>query len=78
MILILLILQFKRWEITKTKPNQTRLEKGKIGNVISVTKNNNIVMVKDINLTTKHVKGKKEIECGKIIHVSETILLIIN
>lgn len=44
-------------------------DKGKIGEVASIFKHNSTVVVKEINLKTKHIKSKGEEEPGKIIKV---------
>lgn len=44
-------------------------DKGKIGAVTQVYTHNSKVMVKDVNLKTKHVKGKAEGESGQIVQV---------
>ncbi|KAL6553433.1 60S ribosomal protein L24 [Orobanche gracilis] len=42
-------------------------DKGKVGEVSEVIKHNSSIVVKEINLKTKHVKSKKEGEHGQII-----------
>lgn len=44
-------------------------EKGKIGEVVRLFKHNSTVIVKDMNLKTKHVKSKEEGEPGQILKV---------
>ncbi|KAL0406882.1 UNVERIFIED_CONTAM: 50S ribosomal protein L24, chloroplastic [Sesamum latifolium] len=44
-------------------------DKGKIGEVVRVIKHNSRIVVKDINLKTKHVKSKEEGEQGQIIRI---------
>nr|GMD56176.1 50S ribosomal protein L24, chloroplastic [Ipomoea batatas] len=44
-------------------------DKGKIGEVSEIFKHNSKVVVKDINLKTKHVKSRTEGESGQIIKV---------
>lgn len=44
-------------------------DKGKIGEITKITKHNSTVVVKEINLKTKHVKSKEEGESGQIIKV---------
>ncbi|XP_011097936.1 50S ribosomal protein L24, chloroplastic [Sesamum indicum] len=44
-------------------------DKGKIGEVTRVIKHNSRIVVKDINLKTKHVKSKEEGEQGQIIRI---------
>lgn len=44
-------------------------DKGKISEVTMVIKHNSSIVVKDINLKTKHVKSKEEGEQGQIIKV---------
>lgn len=48
-------------------------DKGKTGEITKVFKHNSTVIVKDINLKTKHVKKREEDEQGQIIKV---VLLI--
>lgn len=43
--------------------------KGKISEVTMVIKHNSKIMVKDVNIKTKHVKKKGEEEQGQIIKV---------
>lgn len=44
-------------------------EKGKIGEITTVFKHNSTIIVKDLNLKTKHVKSREEGEPGQIIKV---------
>lgn len=44
-------------------------EKGKIGEISKIFKHNSTVIVKDLNLKTKHVKSREEGEPGQIIKV---------
>lgn len=44
-------------------------DKGKTGEVTSVIKHNSTIVIKEINLKTKHVKSKEEGEPGQIIKV---------
>lgn len=44
-------------------------DKGKIGEITKVFRHNSSVVVKDINLKTKHVKSRGEDEPGKILKV---------
>lgn len=48
-------------------------DKGKIGAVTQVYTHNSKVMVKDVNLKTKHVKGKAEGESGQIVQVEAPV-----
>ncbi|KAK4420718.1 50S ribosomal protein L24, chloroplastic [Sesamum alatum] len=48
-------------------------DKGKIGEVTTVIKHNSRIVVKDINLKTKHVKSKEEGEQGQIIRIEAPI-----
>ncbi|KAI3457012.1 hypothetical protein Pfo_013675 [Paulownia fortunei] len=48
-------------------------DKGKIGEVTRVIKHNSSILVKDINLKTKHVKSKEEGEQGQIIKIEAPI-----
>ena len=41
-------------------------DKGKIGEVVKIIKNENRVVVKEINIKRKHVKPRKEGDVGKI------------
>lgn len=41
-------------------------EKGKVGEVMELFKHNSTVLVKDMNLKTKHVKPVREGELGEI------------
>jgi large subunit ribosomal protein L24 len=41
-------------------------EKGQIGEVTKIFKHNSTIIVKDINLKTKHVKSREEGEPGQI------------
>lgn len=47
--------------------------KGKIGEITDVIKHNSTIIVKDINLKTKHVKSREEEESGQIIKVEAPI-----
>lgn len=44
-------------------------EKGKIGEITKIFKHNSTVIVKDLNLKTKHVKSREEGEPGQILKV---------
>lgn len=48
-------------------------DKGKIGEITRVNRHNSKVLIKDINIKTKHVKGKQEGEAGQIIQVEAPI-----
>ncbi|GAV87779.1 KOW domain-containing protein [Cephalotus follicularis] len=48
-------------------------EKGKIGEIAKIFKHNSTVIVKDLNLKTKHAKSKEEGESGQIIKVEAPI-----
>ncbi|KAJ0045436.1 hypothetical protein Pint_04314 [Pistacia integerrima] len=48
-------------------------DKGKTGEITKVFKHNSTVIVKDINLKTKHVKKKEEDEQGQIIKIEAPI-----
>ncbi|XP_068667986.1 large ribosomal subunit protein uL24c [Aristolochia californica] len=48
-------------------------EKGKVGEITQIFKHNSTVIVKDLNLKTKHVKSKEEGEQGQIIKVEGSI-----
>lgn len=45
-------------------------EKGKIGEITEVFRHNSTVIIKDMNLKTKHVKSREEGEPGQIVKVS--------
>jgi len=55
-------------------------EKGKVGEITKIIKNENRVVVKEINIKRKHVKPRKEGDVGKIsqfeapIHSSNVML----
>ena len=92
-LLCLHLLQLKRWERKKCKPNSLPVlhklhvkvgdtvkiisgrEKGRTGEISQVFRHNSSVVVKDINLKTKHVKSRGEDEPGQIIKVVFTALL---
>ncbi|KAK9209519.1 hypothetical protein WN944_001886 [Citrus x changshan-huyou] len=48
-------------------------DKGKIGEITKIFRHNSTVMVKDINLKTKHVKKREEEEQGQIIKIEAPI-----
>ncbi|XP_051147425.1 50S ribosomal protein L24, chloroplastic [Andrographis paniculata] len=48
-------------------------DKGKVGEVARVIKHNSHIVIKDINLKTKHVKSKEEGEQGQIIKIEAPI-----
>jgi len=48
-------------------------DKGKIGEVTQVLKHNSKVLVKEINLQTKHMKSKEEGEPGQILKIEAPI-----
>ncbi|PIN18401.1 Mitochondrial/chloroplast ribosomal protein L24 [Handroanthus impetiginosus] len=48
-------------------------DKGKIGEVTTVMKHSSKIVVKDINLKTKHVKSREEDEQGRIIKIGAPI-----
>ncbi|MQL41572.1 50S ribosomal protein L24, partial [Escherichia coli] len=48
-------------------------EKGKVGEISKVFKHNSTVIVKDLNLKTKHVKSREEGEPGQIIKIEGPI-----
>ncbi|XP_010267829.1 PREDICTED: 50S ribosomal protein L24, chloroplastic [Nelumbo nucifera] len=48
-------------------------EKGKIGEITKVFRHNSTVIVKDINLKTKHVKSREEGEPGQIVKIEGPI-----
>ena len=55
-------------------------DKGKIGEIVRILKNENKVVVKEVNIKRKHVKPRKEGDVGKIsqfevpIHSSSVML----
>ncbi|KAF2285858.1 hypothetical protein GH714_008453 [Hevea brasiliensis] len=48
-------------------------DKGKIGEVAKIFRHNSTVVVKEINLKTKHVKSREEGEPGQIIKIEAPI-----
>ncbi|KAL8141387.1 hypothetical protein V2J09_007408 [Rumex salicifolius] len=48
-------------------------DKGKIGEISELFKHNSSVLIKDINLKTKHVKSKEEGEPGQIIKIEAPV-----
>ena len=42
-------------------------DKGKIGEIVRILKNENKVVVKEVNIKRKHVKPRKEGDVGKIL-----------
>jgi large subunit ribosomal protein L24 len=48
-------------------------DKGKISTVTRIYTHNSKVLLKDINLKTKHVKGKAEGEIGQIVQVEAPV-----
>lgn len=44
-------------------------DKGKVSTVTQLYTHNSKIMLKDVNLKTKHVKGKAEGETGQIVQV---------
>nr|GEX95805.1 50S ribosomal protein L24, chloroplastic [Tanacetum cinerariifolium] len=48
-------------------------DKGKIGEITKIVKHNSTVIVKEINLKTKHVKSKEEGESGQIVKIEAPI-----
>ena len=73
-------------ELMKGFPNMYALEviggkdKGKIGEIVKILKNENRVVVKEVNIKRKHIKPRKEGDVGKIsqfeapIHSSNVML----
>ena len=55
-------------------------DKGKVGEIVKILKNENKVIVKEVNIRRKHVKPRKEGDVGKIsqfeapIHSSNVML----
>lgn len=45
-------------------------DKGKVSTVLRLYTHNSKIVLKDVNLKTKHVKGKAEGETGQIVQVS--------
>ena len=52
-------------------------DKGKIGEISRIFKHNSTVIVKDINLKTKHMKSREQGEPGQIVQVNIFILLVV-
>lgn len=48
-------------------------DKGKVSEITCVYRHNSKVLVKDVNIKTKHVKGKQEGEAGQIIQIEAPI-----
>ncbi|KAJ8754644.1 hypothetical protein K2173_010735 [Erythroxylum novogranatense] len=48
-------------------------DKGKVGEITKILKHNSTVVLKDINLKTKHVKSREEGEPGQIIKIEAPI-----
>ncbi|TKY48996.1 50S ribosomal protein L24 [Spatholobus suberectus] len=48
-------------------------EKGKIGEITRIFKHNSTVIVKDLNLKTKHMKSREEGEPGQIVKIEGPI-----
>ncbi|GMJ05155.1 SUPPRESSOR OF VARIEGATION 8, plastid ribosomal protein L24 [Hibiscus trionum] len=48
-------------------------DKGKIGEISKIFKHNSTIVVKDINLKTKHMKSKEEGQPGQIIKIEAPI-----
>ncbi|XP_071736648.1 large ribosomal subunit protein uL24c-like isoform X1 [Rutidosis leptorrhynchoides] len=48
-------------------------DKGKIGEITKIVKHGSMVVVKEINLKTKHVKSKEEGESGQIVKIEAPI-----
>ncbi|KAH7285857.1 hypothetical protein KP509_33G048800 [Ceratopteris richardii] len=48
-------------------------DKGKISEITRVYRHNSKVLVKDVNLKTKHMKGKQEGESGQIVQIEAPI-----
>ncbi|CAN1289829.1 50S ribosomal protein L24, chloroplastic [Linum perenne] len=44
-------------------------DKGKVGEITKIFRHNSTVIVKDMNLKTKHMKSKEQGEPGQIIKV---------
>lgn len=53
-------------------------DKGKVGEITKVFKHNSSVIVKEINLKTKHMKSREEGEPGQIIKVSHLKILTLH
>ena len=47
-------------------------DKGKIGEIVRILKNENKVVVKEVNIKRKHVKPRKEGDVGKISQFDST------
>ncbi|KAG9160003.1 hypothetical protein Leryth_005743 [Lithospermum erythrorhizon] len=48
-------------------------DKGKVGEVTEIFKHNSTIIVKEVNLKTKHVKSKEEGESGQIVKIEARI-----
>lgn len=49
-------------------------DKGKIGEITEIIKHNSKIVVKEVNLKTKHVKSRSEEEPGQIVKVLSRFL----
>ncbi|KAI4970436.1 hypothetical protein ZWY2020_001350 [Hordeum vulgare] len=58
--------------IAKTSPIEIGREKGKVGEVVRLYKHNSTVIVKDLNLKSKHKKGTED-EPGEIVMIEGPI-----
>ncbi|XP_031474697.1 50S ribosomal protein L24, chloroplastic [Nymphaea colorata] len=48
-------------------------DKGKIGEITSIFKHNSTVVIKDINLKTKHMKSREEGQPGQIVKIEAPV-----
>ncbi|XP_047150113.1 50S ribosomal protein L24, chloroplastic [Vigna umbellata] len=67
------ILQKMHVKLGDTVQIITGSERGKVGEITRIFKHNSTVIVKDLNLKTKHVKSREEGEPGEIIKIEGPI-----
>lgn len=53
-------------------------DKGKIGEVSKIFKHNSSIVVKEINMKTKHMKSREEGEPGQILKVVSYVAMFLN
>lgn len=51
-------------------------DKGKVGEITEIIKHNSKVVIREINLKTKHVKSRSEDEPGQIVKVFSISFLL--
>lgn len=49
-------------------------EKGKVGEITQIFRHNSTVIVKDMNLKTKHMKSREQGEPGQIVKVGDLLV----